>query len=479
LTCVIVGGEGGRHSPNVLATPTFDAGLARRYDTPGPRYTSYPTAPQFSASFDERALRDAACKTNSEPFPRPLSLYVHVPFCQSPCFYCGCNRIITRDRSRAEGYLARLHREVAMVAAMFDRDREVVQLHFGGGTPNFLSPAQLRDVVDALRGQFRFSARADTDLSIELDPRSLSKADIGELAGVGFNRASLGVQDFDPAVQAAVNRIQSAEETLAIIDACRRHGMRSVNVDLIYGLPRQSRAGFARTLDTVIAARPERLAVYSYAHLPDLFKPQRRIDAADLPTPEAKLALLQLAIDMLTAAGYAYIGMDHFALPGDDLALAQSRGSLHRNFMGYTTHADTDLIGVGVSAISHIGASFSQNPRDLPTWQAAIDEGRLPVFRGMLLSEDDRLRADLIQQLMCQGEIPVDALERRYAIDFGDYFREALARLRPLIDDGLVRVDEDRIRATSQGRLLLRNIAMCFDRYLDRPGIPLKFSRAI
>ena len=287
------------------------------------------------------------------------------------------------------------------------------------------------------------------------------------------------MQDFDPAVQAAVNRIQSVEETLGIIDACRRYGLRSVNIDLIYGLPKQTCDGFAATLDTVIAARPDRLAVYSYAHLPDLFKPQRHIDAADLPSPETKLSLLQLAIDKLGAAGYVYIGMDHFALPDDDLALAQARGSLHRNFMGYTTHADSDLVGLGVSAISHIGESFSQNPRDLPTWQAAIDEGRLPVFRGMRLSEDDQLRADLIQQLMCQGEIPVAALERRYAIDFGDYFPDALVRLRPLIDDGLVRVDEDRIVATSQGRLLLRNIAMCFDRYLDRPGIPLQFSRAI
>ena len=461
------------------SNPAFDAALLGRYDRPGPRYTSYPTAPQFSMDFDERALQEAVRESNGDPIPRPLSIYVHVPFCQSPCFYCGCNRVITRDRYRADAYLARLHREIALSAAMFDRDREVVQLHFGGGTPNFLSTTQLRDVVDALRRQFRFSSRSDNDVSIELDPRWMSPDDVRALADIGFNRASLGVQDFDPAVQAAVNRHQSAEETLGIIDACRRYGLRSINVDLIYGLPKQSCDRFAATLEKVIAARPDRLAVYSYAHLPDLFKPQQRIDAADLPSPEIKLALLQLAIDKLGAAGYTYIGMDHFALPDDDLALAQARGSLHRNFMGYTTHADTDLVGLGVSAISHIGASFSQNPRDLSTWQAAIDEGHLPVVRGVRLSEDDQLRADLIQQLMCQGEIPVSALERRYAIAFGDYFRDALVRLRPLIDDGLVRVDADRIVATSQGTLLLRNIAMCFDRYLDRPGIPLKFSRAI
>jgi len=463
----------------MLATPNFDAGLLRRYDRPGPRYTSYPTSPQFSPDFDENALREAARQSNGDPIPRGLSIYVHVPFCVSPCFYCGCNRIITRDLSRAEPYLARLYREIAMTAAMFDRDREVVQLHFGGGTPNFLTPSQLGDVVATLRSHFHFASRRDRDLSIELDPRWLTPSDVAEFATMGFNRASLGVQDFDPAVQAAVNRIQSVEETLAIIEACRRYGLRSVNVDLIYGLPKQTLEGFAKTLDTMIAARPDRLAVYGYAHLPALFKPQQRIDAADLPAPDMKLALLQLAIEKLTAAGYVYIGMDHFALPDDDLALAQSRGDLHRNFMGYTTHADSDLLGVGVSAISHVGASFSQNPRDLPTWQAAIDAGRLPVFRGMHLNQDDQLRADLIQHLMCQGEVPVSMLERRYAIEFRDYFRDALVRLQPMIDDGLVRLEGGRILATSRGRLLLRNIAMCFDRYLDRPGIPVKFSRAI
>ena len=468
-----------REDPAVRANLAFDPGLLRRYDLPGPRYTSYPTAPQFTPDFDESALRKVARESNDDPIPRPLSIYVHVPFCASPCFYCGCNRIITRDRSRGDAYLARLEREISMTAAIFDRDRDVVQLHFGGGTPNFLSPAQLRDVVAALRRHFHFADRHDSDLSIELDPRSLSPSDIADLARIGFNRASLGVQDFDPAVQAAVNRVQTVEDTLAIMEACRRYGLRSVNVDLIYGLPKQTPPGFAQTLDTVIAARPDRLAVYSYAHLPQIFKPQRRIDAAHLPAPDVKLALLHMAIERLTSAGYVYIGMDHFALPDDDLAMAQARGSLHRNFMGYTTHADSDLVGLGVSAISHIGASFSQNPRDLQSWEAAIDDGRLPVFRGMLLDDDDRLRADLIQRLMCQGEIPVSSLERRYAIDFRNYFRDDLERLQPMVDDDLVRIEAARIVATSQGRLLLRNIAMCFDRYLDRSGIAMTFSRAV
>jgi oxygen-independent coproporphyrinogen-3 oxidase len=465
----------------MLANPRFDADLLRRYDRPGPRYTSYPTAPQFHAGFGEDQLRAAAAASNGDPIPRRLSLYVHVPFCMSPCFYCGCNRIITRDLARGETYLVRLYREIALAAELFDRDREVIQLHLGGGTPNFLSPPQLRELVDTLRSHFRFSDSPTRDLSIELDPRFTNPADIAELAKIGFNRASFGVQDFDPEVQKAVNRIQSVEETRAVVDACRASGFRSVNIDLIYGLPKQTPEGFGKTLDTVLEMRPDRLAVYSYAHLPNLFKPQKQINAEDLPDPATKLSLLQLAIEKLTAAGYVFIGMDHFALPDDDLAQAQERGSLHRNFMGYTTHADSDLLGLGVSAISHIGDSFSQNPRDLPSWQIALDEGRLPVFRGMRLEEDDVLRAELIQSLMCQGVIPMAALERRYGIDFAAYFADALDQLQPLVADGLVRIEPDRIAATTQGRLLLRNIAMCFDRYLTPPqeGVAPRFSRAI
>ena len=460
---------------------TFSTDLLRRHDRPGPRYTSYPTAPQFSNTFGEQALRDVALASNGDPIPRRLSLYVHVPFCNSPCFYCGCNRIITRDTARGEAYLVRLYREIALAATLFDRDREVIQLHFGGGTPNFLSPAKLHEVVDTLRSHFRFSDSDERDISIELDPRFVNASDIAELARAGFNRASFGVQDFDPEVQIAVNRIQSVDETRAVVDACRANGFKSVNVDLIYGLPKQNLAGFARTLDIVANMRPDRVAVYGYAHMPRMFKAQKQIVETDLPNAETRLGLLQLAIERLTAAGYQYIGMDHFALPDDELALAQARGSLHRNFMGYTTHADSDLLGLGVSAISHIGDSFSQNPRDLVSWQVALDEGRLPVFRGMRLDEDDQLRADLIQQLMCQGEIPIRALERRHGIDFYDYFADALAKLQPLVDDGLARIEPDRIVVTSRGRLLLRNIAMCFDRYLDQPVTDAqpRFSRAI
>lgn len=462
-------------------TALFDAELLRRYDRHGPRYTSYPTAPQFHAGFGEPDLREAIDASNGDPIPRPLSIYVHVPFCESPCFYCGCNRVITRDTERGRRYLAPLSKEIERVGPLFDRDRDTVQVHFGGGTPNFLAPVNLEAIVAKLRRHFTFADDRRRDQSIELDPRFVSTADIAELAALGFNRASLGVQDFDPDVQRAVNRVQSVDATRATLEACRTYGFQSVNVDLIYGLPRQRPETFARTLDTVVEMRPDRLAVFSYAHLPALFRPQRQVTESELPSPDTKLELLRLAIERLTDAGYVYIGMDHFALPDDALSQAQARGGLHRTFMGYTTHADSDLVGFGVSAISQIGDSFSQNPRDIETWQAALDAGRLPVFRGLRLSEDDRLRADLIQHLMCHGDVPVDTLEHRYGIDFRQYFARSLESLAPLAQDGLVEIERHRIAVTARGRLLLRNVAMCFDRYLEAAdgGGRTAFSRAI
>ncbi len=459
----------------------FSPELLRRYDRPGPRYTSYPTAPQFRGDFGEDELRAAALASNGDPIPRRLSIYGHMPFCVSPCFYCGCNRVITRDVARGEQYIERLCEEIDLTAPLFDRDREVVQLHLGGGTPNFFTPAQIGRLLSRLRERFSFAAAADLECSIELDPRFITADEVHALAAAGFNRASLGVQDFDPAVQEAINRVQGIKETRAIVDACRASGMGSVNIDLIYGLPRQERENFRRTLETVIEMRPDRLAIYGYAHMPKLFKAQKQIEAEELPSAEERLALLQLAISELGAAGYHHIGMDHFALPHDDLAQALERGSLQRNFMGYTTHAQTDLIGLGISAISQIGDTYSQNPRDLTGWQGAVENGRLPVFRGMRMSGDDQLRADVIQQLMCQGEVLIAPLERRHAIAFRSYFADALARLAPLVADGLVNVRHDRIRVSGHGRLLLRNIAMCFDRYLDQPVaiLPPSFSRAI
>lgn len=439
--------------------------LLRRYGKPGPRYTSYPTAPHFKPEFGIAEFQRFANETGEAAPPRPLSLYVHIPFCSSPCLYCGCNRVITRSTDRAASYVARVVREIEMVAPLFG-DRDVLQLHFGGGTPNFLTPSQLGEIIACLREHFGFSSQNDCECSIEIDPRFSRLDDFEPLAWLGINRVSFGVQDFDTEVQLAVNRIQSCEQTLAAIDACRKAGIASINVDLMHGLPRQSPASFRRTLRTVIDARPSRLAVYGYAHLPALFKAQRHIHLDELPDAQTRVRLLSLAIEMLVAAGYRHIGMDHFALPEDELVRAQENGTLHRNFMGYTTHAGCDLLGFGVSSISHVGNSYSQNPRDLEDWEAAIDAERLPVWRGLELDADDIIRADIIEQIMCQRDVDITSIENRYGIDFWTYFSAARDLLAKLEADGLVWICASRIVVSSQGRYLLRVIAGCFDRYL-------------
>jgi len=460
--------------------PLFDPALVARCDVAGPRYTSYPTAPNFHDGFEEEAFRAIARASNQDPIPRRLSLYVHVPFCESPCFYCGCTRVITRDHGKAGIYLDHLYREIEMVAALFDRDRALVQLHFGGGTPNFLDAAQMGELLESLARHFSFSREAEREFGVEIDPRWCDPDYVRMLAAHGFNRVSIGVQDFDPAVQAAINRIQSVEQTRAVLDAARASGFRSTSVDLIYGLPKQTLANFRRTLEQVIELAPDRVATYAYAHLPERFKAQRRIHAADLPSAATRLDLLGLTVETLTAAGYRYIGMDHFARPDDDLARAQDAGTLQRNFQGYSTCADCDMIGLGMSSISHIGASFSQNARDLPGYYAALDAGRLPVVRGIELDDDDILRADLIQQLMCHGRLDIAAFEARHRIDFAVYFAAELARLRELARDGLIAVEPARLEVSARGRFLLRNIAMCFDAHLRKPdAVEVRYSRAL
>ena len=459
----------------------LDADLLRRYDTAGPRYTSYPTAREFSPAFGEPEYRRHVQAGRPRP-GAPLSVYVHIPFCESPCFYCGCNRLITRDHAASDRYIGYLARETELLAPLFGNERAVSQLHLGGGTPNFLDPEQLARLIDAIGRGFRLTSGAQRDYSVELDPRYLAPGFVDTLAQLGFNRASFGVQDFDPDVQRAINRLQSEAQTLEAIEQCRARGFRSINVDLLYGLPRQTVAGFGRTLRSVIAARPDRVAVYGYAHLPQLFKAQRRLDADALPDAPTRLALLRLAIQELGAAGYHYIGLDHFALPQDELARARERGDLHRNFMGYTTHADCDLVGLGVSAISHAADSFCQNHRDLEHWEAALDAGRLPIWRGLAARRDDIVRADVIQRIMCQGVVDIRAVEERHAIGFGDYFAGALARLAPLAADGLVTLEPDMITATDRGQLLLRHLAMCFDSYLAPradAAEPPRFSKVI
>ncbi|MGB0133568.1 oxygen-independent coproporphyrinogen III oxidase [Dokdonella sp.] len=466
--------------PQTSRAPVFDAELISRYDISGPRYTSYPTAPQFHDGFAEADLCRIAQASNEDPIPRALSLYVHVPFCLSPCFYCGCTRIITRDRRKADEYMQRLLREIEMTAPLFDNDRRVNQLHLGGGTPNFLVEAQMRTLLDALAKGFNFSDEAAREFGIEVDPRYANAETIRMLGEVGFNRISLGIQDFDPEVQRAVNRIQSFDETREVIEAARSCGFRSVSVDLIHGLPLQNTARFANTLEQVLALAPDRIATYSYAHMPERFRAQKQIIDSELPDAGTRLALIGQTVETLTAAGYRYIGLDHFALPEDDLSCAQRRGTLQRNFQGYSTHGDCDLIGLGMSSIGHVGRSFHQNARDLAHYYAAIDAGHLPVQKGMELSEDDLIRADLIHQLMCHGELDIAAFEHHHDILFNEYFAAEMERMRPLEADGLVSLQSRRIAVTSRGRFLLRIIAMNFDAYLGRVAATTPaYSRAL
>jgi len=451
----------------MLHSVSPDPAMLARYDRPGPRYTSYPTAPHFRSDFGPADFEAFALRAGVKGTRKPLSLYVHVPFCSSPCFYCGCNRVITRSPERGDEYVKRLRQEIDRVSPLFAH-REVHQIHFGGGTPNFLRPEQLGDLVMTLRERFNMGRSAEVELSIELDPRFLGFDDIAALATVGFNRVSLGVQDFDAEVQAAVNRFQTVQQSMNAIEACRAAGIDSINVDLMYGLPCQTLERFQRTLDQIVAARPSRLATYGYAHMPGSFKAQRQIRSEDLPDPQTRMALLGSAIETLAAAGYRYIGMDHFALPSDELVVAQNSGTLQRNFMGYTTHGGSDLLGLGMSAISHLGHSFSQNPRDLSAWEANIDAARLPVWRGLILDRDDRLRSHVIEQIMCEADVDIASIERDYQIDFWSYFATAREKLHPLEEDHLVWVCSSHITASPQGRYFLRAIATCFDRYLEQ-----------
>jgi len=456
----------------------FDAELIRRYDRAGPRYTSYPTAVQFHTGFGETEYRAAAAASDSRRPPAPLSLYFHIPFCDTLCFYCGCNKVVTKNRQRAVPYLERLHREIGLQAALFDPARPVEQLHWGGGTPTFISEPQMRELMAATRANFMLRDDDRGEYSIEIDPRETNGQTLAVLRELGFNRLSLGVQDFDTRVQKAVNRLQPEQQTLAVIAEARRLGFASVSVDLIYGLPLQTTASFAVTLDKIIAADPDRLSVFNYAHLPDLFMPQRRIRVEELPSAAEKLELLKLTIERLGAAGYAYIGMDHFAKAEDELARAQREGTLYRNFQGYSTHADCDLIGLGVTAIGKVAGSYGQNVKTLEEYYASIDAGRLPIYRGIQLEADDLLRQEIITQLMCRFEVDTARVAEPFAIDFARYFSLELDELRVMADDGLVGVEGPVIRVLPPGRLLIRNVCMVFDRYL-RDSRSRRFSKVI
>ena len=455
--------------------------LIRRFDVSGPRYTSYPTADRFVEAFgmDDyvRALEQRRQGPAAAALARPLSIYVHLPFCESLCYYCACNKIITKHHERAAPYLALLRREVELHVQHMGRGAAVSQLHLGGGTPTFLSDEELAWLMDLLRSHFTFQDGGE--YSIEVDPRTVTAERLESLRQLGFNRLSFGVQDFDPDVQKAVHRVQPAEQVFALVASARRIGFDSVNVDLIYGLPKQNPQSFARTLEQVCELRPDRIALYAYAHLPERFKPQRRIIMIDLPLPDAKVSMLASALKTFMQAGYVYIGMDHFALPEDALAIAKRQGRLHRNFQGYSTQPDCDLVGLGVSAIGKVGATYSQNVKTLDEYQYLIDQGRLPVARGLALSRDDILRRSVIMALMCQGEVVFESIELAHLIDFRQYFAAEMEQMREMQQQGLVSISDSGIQVTPLGWFFVRGVAMVFDKYLQADRTRARFSKII
>ena len=453
--------------------------LLQRFDIPGPRYTSYPTADRFVEAFSATDYSQALVQRRDGPsvLALPLSVYVHIPFCESLCYYCACNKIITKHHSRAASYLRYLGREIDLHTAKLGTGQTVTQLHLGGGTPTFLSDDELRELMAMLRRSFVLAPGGE--YAIEIDPRTVNATRLGALADLGFNRLSFGVQDFDPEVQKAVHRVQPFEQVSDLMTQAREIGFDSINMDLIYGLPRQTPESFARTLAQVTQLRPDRIALYAYAHLPERFKPQRRIVSADLPGAAAKVAMLSQSLSAFMAAGYVYIGMDHFALPSDALAVAKRQGRLHRNFQGYSTQPDCDLIGLGVSAIGRIGATYSQNVKTMEEYCDNLDQGRLPVARGLALSRDDLARRAVIMALMCQGQVLFESIEVAWLLDFRSYFAAELKQLRELADAGLLVLDDAGIQVTAQGWFFVRAVAMVFDRYLQADRNRAKFSRII
>ena len=441
--------------------------LLQKFDVAGPRYTSYPTADRFVEAFgDEDYKRTLAQRFNEEGArPQPLSLYVHIPFCASLCYYCACNKVITKHHSRSAEYLRYLALELALHTDLIGKGRIVSQLHLGGGSPTFMNDDELRELMGLLKQHFQLAPGAE--LSIEVDPRTVDVARIDALASMGFNRLSFGVQDFDPAVQAAVHRVQPAEQVFALVQAARDRGFESINVDLIYGLPLQSAASFDRTLEQITQLRPDRIALYGYAHLPLRFKPQRRIHEVDLPKAGDKVAMLARSLEALQGAGYVYVGMDHFALPNDPLAIAKRQGRLHRNFQGYSTQPDCDLIALGVSSIGRVGPSYSQNAKTLDEYYDALNHGRFPVVRGLALTREDLLRRAVIMALMCQGAVHFESISLAYLVDFRRHFAAELEALAPLADQGLVVLGDDSIEVTETGWFFVRAVAMVFDRHLQ------------
>lgn len=450
----------------------WDLSLIQKYNYSGPRYTSYPTALEFNQDYDENAFVQA-----TQRYPeRPLSLYVHIPFCHKLCYFCGCNKLVTRQKHKADEYLQVIEKEIIQRASLL-KGRIVTQMHWGGGTPTYLDKAQIIHLVGLLKKHFHFAD--EMEMSIEIDPREIELDMIDHLRHEGFNRLSMGVQDFNKEVQVLVNREQDEEFIFALIKRAKEMGFTSTSIDLIYGLPKQTPESFAFTLKKVAELSPDRLSVFNYAHLPNLFAAQRKIKEADLPSAEQKLDILQDTIVTLTGDGYQFIGMDHFARPEDELAIAQREGILHRNFQGYTTQGDCDLLGLGVSAISMLGDNYAQNQKDLKAYYAQVEEQGHALWRGLMLTDDDCLRRDVIKTLICNFQLNFAQIEELYPIDFKSYFKEDLELLKPMAEDGLVEMSEAGIKVTPQGRLLIRNICMCFDVYLRNQMRQRQFSRVI
>lgn len=453
--------------------------LMSRFEGSGPCYTSYPTADRFVEAFTADQVSQALAQRRHGPAAMflPLSLYVHIPFCESLCYYCDCNKSITRQHERGEAYLRYLSREVDLHTAHLGLGQSVCQLHLGGGTPTFLSDDELRELMTMLRRSFAFAPSGE--YAIEVDPRTVDAARLAILAELGFNRLSFGVQDFDAAVQKAVHRIQPFEQVRALVEAARLLGFKSINVDLMYGLPQQTPESFERTLAQVTELRPDRIALYAYAHRPQRFKPQRRISVAELPTPEARLTMLSRSLSAFQAAGYVHVGMEHFALPDDALAIAKRQGRLYHNCQGYSTQPDSDLISLGVSAIGRVGATYSQNAKTLDEYYDCLDQGRLPVVRGLALSRDDMVRRSVIMALICQGQLEVESIELAHLIDFKSYFAAELALLHDMQAQGLVEVTDTSLRVTQTGCYFVRSVAMVFDRYLQADHTRARLSRII
>jgi len=460
-------------------TILFNKELISRYNLLGPRYTSYPAATQFHEQFGIEDYCQVVTESNEDFLPKPLSLYIHLPFCDTVCFYCACNKIITANHNRAIPYLKDLHKEIDLQGPLFDRDRVVNQLHWGGGTPTFISHDQMSDLIKVIKKNFTLLDDDSGEYSIEIDPREVKVETILLLRNLGFNRMSIGVQDFDPHVQKAVNRNQTYEQTIHVFNEARKHGFHSISVDLIYGLPKQSISTFSNTISKIIEMNPDRIAIYNYAHLPRLFKTQRQIHEEDLPAPNEKLEILGESIDSLTNAGYVYIGMDHFAKPDDELAIAQRKGNLYRNFQGYSTYANCDVIGFGVTAISKISNSYSQNIRTLDEYHAAIEQNQIPVLRGYQLGFDDELRREVITKLICNFQIDYSEIDDLYKIDFKEYFSKEIHELKTMQNDELLIVKDDSIEILPAGKFLIRNICTIFDIYLDREKSNNNFSKMI